>query len=97
MTARIFMALAIALFATTTFAKDYPAFEKLDVNKDGQLSMGEMEAVEEFNQEDEEFAESDLNNNGSMDANEYQAWQEMQASRLAAKAAKIGDKAEAKN
>lgn len=97
MNARIVLALSLALFAAGAIAKDYPTFQQVDANGDGMLSLGELETIEEFNQEDEEFAESDLDKNGSLNAAEYQAWLDMQATKLAAKEAKAGGKAEAKN
>lgn len=79
------MALVIGLFAAGALANTYPDFQKLDANGDGLLSIGELEVIDEFNQEDEEFAESDLDKNGSLDATEYQAWIETQKTKARAK------------
>lgn len=47
---------------------DYPSFEEVDTNQDGQLSRSELAAIEGL-----EFSEVDTNQDGIVDRQEYMA------------------------
>ena len=67
MTKKTLLAFILAVMAGAAFAAP-PAFEAVDTNSDGMISITEAEAVEGLN-----FDEADTNGDGNLDRAEYQA------------------------
>lgn len=67
---KVFLILSALGFSVAALAQELPAFEEVDANADGQISMEEAAAIEGL-----DFATADTNQDGSLDQEEYAAAQ----------------------
>ncbi len=61
-------AITLTAISATTFAADIPAFQAVDVNADGFISLEEAKSIEGLEQA---FMMADINKDGQLDETEY--------------------------